>query len=268
MLEARGIEVAYPGRKPLVGPPPLAQVLFGVDLDVAAGEAVGVVGESGSGKTTLGRAVMRLCTPVGGTIRFRGRDITRLPERELRPLRRHMQMIFQDPLSALNPRHRIARILTDPPLAFGLAASRREAREQAAELLERVGLPADCAARYPHQLSGGQRQRVGIARAISAKPEFVVADEIVSGLDVSVQARILDLLRGLCEEMGLALLFISHDLAVVRALCGRVLVMREGKVVEEGACADLFAGPRHAYTRELLGAIPLPRVEPGWLDRD
>ena len=268
MLEARGIAVAFPdrSRRTLTRPAPYRRVLSGVDLEIAAGEAVGVVGESGCGKTTLGRTVLRLHEPVDGTIVFRGRDITHLPENELRPLRRHMQMIFQDPQSSLNPRHRIARILMEPLLTFGLATSRKQAYRQTGSLLERVGLPAAHGARYPHQLSGGQRQRVGIARAISVNPQFVVADEIVSGLDVSIQAQILDLLRDLREEMGLALLFISHDLSVVRAVCTRVLVMLDGEVVEEGTCADVFARPRHAYTRELLAAIPLPCVEPGWLD--
>ncbi len=267
MLEARGIEVAFPdrSRKPLIGPAPARRVLFGIDLEIAAGEAVGVVGESGSGKTTLGRAVLRLLRPSRGTVLFRGRDITGLPEAELRPLRRHMQMIFQDPQSSLNPRHRVVRILAEPLRSFGLAASAGEARRQALSLLERVGLPAEYGARYPHQLSGGQRQRVGIARAISVAPQFVVADEIVSGLDMSIQAQILDLLRALREEMGLALLFVSHDLSVVRAVCSRVLVMLDGRVVEEGACAEVFANPQHDYTRSLLAAIPLPRIEPGWL---
>ncbi len=176
-------------------------------------------------------------------------------------------MILQDPTAALNPVLRIGTQTTDV-LRKHLGLSRGATRKRALLEAVRIREPEQALRKYPHELSGGMRQRVGIARATSAKLEFVVADEIVSGLDVSVQARILDLLRGLCEEMGLALLFISHDLAVVRALCGRVLVTRDGRVVEEGDCADLFAGPRHAYTRELLGAIPLPRVEPGWLDRD
>ena len=221
-----------------------------------------MVGESGSGKTTLGRTVLRLHRPAAGTVLFQGRDITRLPEEELRPLRRHMQMIFQDPQSSLNPRHRIARIVTEPLRVFGSAGERPDA----GPLLERVGLSPDHGRRYPHQLSGGQRQRAAIARAVAAGPRFVVADEIVSGLDVSVQAQILELLRRLREEMGLALLFISHDLSVVRTVCSRVVVMREGGIVEEGTCADIFERPRHPYTRELLAAVPLPQVEPGWLD--
>ena len=270
MLEVRGLGVAFPDRvrKPLFGPAPPKTVLRGIDLDIAPGEAVGVVGESGSGKTTLGRAVIRLLRPSAGSIRFEGRDITGLAEQELRPLRRHMQIVFQDPQSSLNPRHRIGGILARPLRAFGLAGSAGEARDAAVALLERVGLPADAALRYPHQLSGGQRQRVAIARAIGVGPRFVVADEIVSGLDVSVQAQILDLLRGLRDEMGLGLLFISHDLSVIRAVCDRVLVMLDGEAVEQGGCAEVFARPRHAYTRRLLDAIPLPEIEPGWLDRD
>ncbi len=267
LLDVRGLEMAFPdrSRKPLVGAAPMRPVLKGVDLELRAGEAVGVVGESGSGKTTLGRALVRLHQPTAGTIRFDGQDVTGLPERQLRPLRRHMQMIFQDPLSSLNPRRRVVHIVAEPLLSFDLADSRRQALEQASGLLRKVGLSASLGMRFPHQLSGGQRQRVGIARAISVNPKFVVADEIVSGLDVSVQVQILDLLRSLRADMGLALLFISHDLSVVRTLCTRVLVMLEGEVVEEGACSEIFARPRHPYTRDLLAAIPLPSVEPEWL---
>ena len=268
MLEATDLHVALPdrGRKPLIGPPPLIQIIKGVSLSVAAGEAVGIVGESGSGKTTLGRALLRLYPTASGRIVFEGADITRLDEAALRPLRARMQMIFQDPQSSLNPRHRVGDILAQPLLSYGRVATRGEGRDKAAALLERVGLPADHIDRYPHQLSGGQRQRVGIARAIALDPVFVVADEIVSGLDVSVQAQILDLLAELRGDMGLALVFISHDLSVVRAICDRVLVMYEGEVVEEGSCEDIFARPGHDYTRALLDAIPLPEVDPGWLD--
>ena len=269
MLEARELNVLFPdrSRKPLVGPAPQRQVLSDVSLHIASGEAVGVVGESGSGKTTLGRTLVRLCPTSGGSIHFRGKDITRLSEDRLRPLRRHMQMIFQDPQSSLNPRHKVSRILMEPLLTFGLASTRRAAREDVHRLLERVGLSADHGDRFPHQLSGGQRQRVGIARAISMKPGFIVADEIVSGLDVSIQAQILDLLLQLQSEMDLACLFISHDLAVVRAVCTRVLVMLDGRIVEEGPCTDVFADPKHGYTQDLLSAIPLPQVEQGWLNQ-
>jgi peptide/nickel transport system ATP-binding protein len=268
MLEARALRLALPdrSRKPLFGAPPRIEILKGIDLAIGRGESVGIVGESGSGKTSLGRTLLRLYRPTGGALRFEGRDIAALPEAELRPLRARMQMIFQDPQSALNPRHRIAEILTQPLLAFGRAGGRREGRRRAGALLERVGLPPALIDRYPHQLSGGQRQRVGIARAIALEPAFVVADEIVSGLDVSSQAQILTLLRDLRRDMGLALAFISHDLSVVRVLCERVVVMLRGEIVEEGRCEAVFAAPRHPYTRALIAAIPLPDVQPGWLE--
>jgi peptide/nickel transport system ATP-binding protein len=268
MLEAEGLRLALPdhARKPLLGPAPLVEILKGIDLAIGRGESVGIVGESGSGKTSLGRTLLRLYRPTGGALRFEGRDIAALPEGELRPLRVRMQMIFQDPQSALNPRHRIVEILAQPLVAFGRAGGRREARGKTAALLERVGLPPDLLDRYPHQLSGGQRQRVGIARAIALEPAFVVADEIVSGLDVSSQAQILALLRDLRRDLGLALAFISHDLSVVRVLCERVIVMLRGEIVEAGRCEEVFAAPRHPYTRALIEAIPLPEVQPGWLE--
>jgi peptide/nickel transport system ATP-binding protein len=269
MLEVEGLRLALPdrGAKRPFGRAPLVEILAGVDLELARGESLAVVGESGSGKTSLARSVLRLLRPTGGRIRFEGRDITTLDERALRPLRARMQMIFQDPLSALNPRRPIADSIAQPLLAFGRVADRRAARRHAAALLERVGLPPALGPRYPHQLSGGQRQRVGIARAIALAPALVVADEIVSGLDVSSQAQILTLLRDLKRDLGLALLFVSHDLSVVRVLCDRVLVLAEGRVVETAPAADLFAAPRAPYTRALLDAVPLPIVDPGWIER-
>jgi ABC-type glutathione transport system ATPase component len=236
-----------------------------VDISVARGETVGVVGESGSGKTTLGRALLRLVEPSEGTIRFAGVDITHAPEASLRPLRRRMQMIFQDPIASLNPRHTIRRILVGPILLHRLAADPRAAEARIAATFARVGLPPAALDRYPHELSGGQRQRVGIARALSLEPDFVLADEIVSGLDVSTQAQVLRLLRELARDLGLAMVFISHDLSVVRAICDRVVVMRAGKIVEAGDCETLFAQPRSDYTRALIEAIPLPEIDPDWL---
>ena len=267
-LEASHIDVALPDRskKPLFGRPPLLGILHDVSLRLAPGEAVGVVGESGSGKSTLGRTLLRLWRPARGRIVFEGTDITDLAPEALRPLRARMQMIFQDSQSALNPRQTIGEILALPFIAIaGLRP--RAARERAHALLARVNLAPEIAARYPHQLSGGQRQRVGIARAISLEPSFVVADEIVSGLDVSVQAQILDLLRRLRAESRMAMVFISHDLSVVRNVCDRVLVMQQGRIVEEARAAELFAQPKHPYTRTLLRAIPLPVVNPDWLAR-
>lgn len=267
LIEASGIEVVYGARRGLIGSRPGTRVLHGVSLTIRRGETVGIVGESGSGKTTLGRALLRLIEPSAGAIRFAGEDITHRPEEALRPLRRRMQMIFQDPMACLNPRHTIRRILTEPLRLHGLAADAAGARAKVAAMLERVGLPQAVLDRHPHEISGGQRQRVGIARAAVLEPDFVLADEIVSGLDVSTQAQVLRLLKGLTADMGLAMAFISHDLSVIRAVCDRVVVMRQGLIVEEGPCEAVFAAPKDAYTRTLLDAIPLPEIDPGWLDR-
>jgi ABC-type microcin C transport system duplicated ATPase subunit YejF len=244
------------------------QALRGVSVRVGRGETVGIVGESGSGKTTLGRALLRLADVSSGRIVFDGRDITRLGEREMRPLRRRMQLIFQDPMASLNPRHTIRRIVTQPMLFHRIAVDPADAERRARAIFERFSLPLACLARFPHELSGGQRQRVGIARAALLAPDFVLADEIVSGLDVSTQAQALNLLKELSRDLGLAMAFISHDLSVVRAVCDRVYVLRQGLVVEEGRCETVFESPQHAYTRALLDAIPSPRIDPGWLRRD
>ena len=268
MLEVRDLRIALPdrSRKPVFGPAPLLEILKGIDLSVAPGETIGLVGESGSGKSTLARALLRLYRPSAGRIVFEGQDITDLPESALRPLRARMQIVFQDSQSALNPRLTIGTALAEPFLSYGRAKDSREALRLAAGLLEHVGLAPGMAARYPHQLSGGQRQRVGIARAIALNPALVVADEIVSGLDVSVQAQILQLLQALRSETGMALVLISHDLSVVRALCEKVVVMQHGVIVESGLSAEVFAAPQHPYTRKLLRAIPLPEVDPTWID--
>ena len=268
ILEAHGLRLSLPDRAAsrAFGPPPMVEILKGIDLAIQPGEAVGIVGESGSGKTSLGRTLLRLYRPTAGHLAFDGQPIGTLDETALRPLRARMQMIFQDPQSALNPRHRIGTILAQPLMAFGRDRDRASASHHVGALLERVGLPAAFADRYPHEISGGQRQRVGIARAIALDPAFVVADEIVSGLDVSTQAQILALLAELRRDLGLALAFISHDLSVVRVLCDRVVVMLHGEVVETGDCETVFADPKHAYTRALIDAIPLPEIDPDWLD--
>jgi ABC-type glutathione transport system ATPase component len=268
LLSARGLDVTYGAKRRLFGPAGGGnKVLYGVDIDIRRGETVGIVGESGSGKTTLGRALLRLVDVSTGTIHFDGGDITHLPDGEMRPLRRRMQMIFQDPMASLNPRHTIRRILVEPVLLHGLASDRQAAEHRVAAILERVTLPQACLDRNPHELSGGQRQRIGIARAALLEPDFVLADEIVSGLDVSTQAQVLNLLKELSRDLGLSMAFISHDLSVIRAVCDRVYVMRHGRVVEEGPCERVFAAPASSYTRALLDAIPLPEVDPDWLNR-
>jgi ABC-type glutathione transport system ATPase component len=243
-------------------------VLRGINLHIDKGQTVGIVGESGSGKTTLGRALFRLIHPIAGSIVFDGTDITRFSELAMRPLRPRMQMIFQDPMASLNPRHTIGRILSGPILLHALAADRTAALAKVGLVLERVGLARDTIGRYSHELSGGQRQRVGIARAIALKPDFILADEIVSGLDVSTQAQVLQILKELTKNMNVALALISHDLSVIRSICDRVIVMREGRIVEEGPCEQVFSDPKTGYTRMLIESIPLPVVDPGWLNRN
>ncbi len=247
-------------RKPLLGAAPRIEILKGLSFDIPRGEVMGIVGGSGSGKSTLGRALVRLLEPTGGTVLFDGQDITHLTEEQLRPLRRRFQMIFQDPMSSLNPRHRVGTIIGTPLALHGFDGI--EGRVDHA--LHQVGLPRAFRHRYPHELSGGQRQRVGIARAIALEPEFILADEIVSGLDVSSQAQVLRLLEALVRDLGLTLAFISHDLSVVRRLCSRIVVLHQGLVVEEAPTAQLFAAPQAAYTRALLDAIPLPDPDQVW----
>ena len=268
LVEARGVFVAYAAQRNLIGrrlPP--RPVLHGVDVTIGRGETVGIVGESGSGKTTLGRTLIGLIRPGDGSIRFDGREMIGLTETAMRPLRRRMQMIFQDPMSSLNPRRTIRSILSDPLLLHAIAPDRASAERRVQAVMDRVGLPMTVLGRYPHELSGGQRQRVGIARAVVLKPDFVLADEIVSGLDVSTQAQVLKLLGELKREMNLAMAFISHDLSVVRAVCDRVYVLSAGRVVEQGPCESVFKTPAHAYTRTLIDAIPLPVVDAYWLAR-
>ena len=247
-------------KKPLFGAAPRLEILKGMSFTIPKGAVMGIVGGSGSGKSTLGRALVRLLEPSAGAVRFGGVDITHLSEAELRPLRRRFQMIFQDPMSSLNPRHRVGTIIAEPLRLHGFD----DVAGRVARALDHVGLPRGFAARYPHELSGGQRQRVGIARAIALEPEFILADEIVSGLDVSSQAQVLNLLEGLMRELGLTLAFISHDLSVIRRLCSRTLVLHHGVIVEDRETAALFADPQAAYTRELLEAIPLPDPDQVW----
>ena len=260
-VEGLRVSLADMTQKPLIGRAPRLEILKGLTFDIPRGAVVGIVGGSGSGKSTLGRTLIRLLEPTGGSIRFDGRDITHLDEATLRPMRRRMQMIFQDPMSSLNPRRRVGGIIAGPLRLHGL--DRIDARVD--DALDHVGLPRAFRARYPHELSGGQRQRVGIARAIAMAPEFILADEIVSGLDVSSQAQVLNLLERVVKELGLTLAFISHDLSVIRRLCTRVIVLHRGEIVENAATAEVFDRPQAAYTRELLDAIPLPELDqPNW----
>ena len=265
LFKVRGLEVALPdmARKPLIGKAPKVEILKGLDFDLLRRSVTGIVGESGSGKSTLGRALVRLLEPSAGSIEFEGRDIAHLSESELKPLRRNLQMIFQDPMSSLNPRRTIGSIIAAPLKQNGLGDN---LAERVSEALRRVGLPEAFAQRYRHELSGGQRQRVGIARALALSPDFVLADEIVSGLDVSTQAQILTLLEQLAAEMGLTVAFISHDLSVIRRLCQQVIVMQNGRIVEAGPTDALFDDPQQAYTRDLIAAIPLPEIDPDWLE--
>jgi ABC-type oligopeptide transport system ATPase subunit len=247
--------------RPLMGAAPRIEILKGLSFSIPRGEVLGIVGGSGSGKSTLGRALVRLLQPSDGRILFDGTDIIHLTEAGLRPLRRRFQMIFQDPMSSLNPRHRVGTIIAEP-----LRLHRFDAiPDRVARALDHVGLPAGFAARFPHELSGGQRQRVGIARAIALEPDFILADEIVSGLDVSSQAQVLNLLERLVRDLGLTLAFISHDLSVIRRLCRRTIVLHHGRIVENRPTAELFADPQDAYTRDLLDAIPLPDPAQRWL---
>ena len=266
LLRTGNLSFAYPERTGFFRRASSREIVKRVDLAVPRGSVLGLVGESGSGKTTLGRLLVRLLKPTSGGIQFDGAEIGGISETEMRPLRARIQMIFQDPQSSLNPRLRLGVTLTRPLAVYGRIKGRRDQRDRAAALLDLVGLPTAFVDRYPHELSGGQRQRAGIARALALEPDFIVADEIVSGLDVSTQAHILLLLRELRARLGLTLVFISHDLSVVRVLCDDVAILHRGEVVEYGPVARIFSAPRDDYTRQLLSAIPLPDVEPGWLD--
>ena len=252
LLQVEGLTVSYPKRGFRAKP---TEVLHGVDLQIDTGEVLGLVGESGSGKTTIGRAVLGLVKASGGSIRFRNEDITHASPKRRRELARQIQVIFQDPYSSLNPALSVGDILSEPLIVQGATA--RDARRKVVGLLDRVGLPNDAANRLPREFSGGQRQRVAIARALAPEPELIVCDEAVSALDLSTQAVVLELLQDIQRNTGVALLFISHDLAVVRHVSDRVAVIYKGSIVEEGPAGVVTSKPSHPYTRRLLFASPV-----------
>jgi len=254
LLEVRGLRKTYRSGGGLFTRPRIVKAVDDVSFTLRRGETLGVVGESGSGKSTLGRCILKLTDVDGGQILYRGKDIVPLSQAAFRPLRRHLQMVFQDPFASLNPRQTIGRILTDGPAANGVPLA--EAEKKARELLSLVGLDPSAYDRYPHEFSGGQRQRVGIARALALDPELLVADESVSALDVSVQAQVLDLLQDLQKKLNIAIIFITHDLRVAAEVCDKIAVMYRGAIVEFGPPGEVFNAPRHAYTQQLIAAIP------------
>ena len=260
LVELRGLKMHFPITEGIIARRKIGEVkaVDGVNLTIRRGETLGLVGESGCGKTTMGRCILRLETPTEGEILYDGIDIAKLDRRELVALRRKIQVIFQDPYSSLNPRQKVGSIIGEPMMVHAVEpnAKRRDARVR--ELLSVCGLNPSFLDRYPHEMSGGQRQRVGIARALALNPEFIVCDEAVSALDVSIQAQVINLLEDLRDKFNLTYLFIAHDLSVVRHLCQRVAVMYLGRVVELADCDDLFDDPLHPYAKALLGAVPVP----------
>ena len=262
ILSVSNLSVHFPVRKAgLFGGGVVSRAVNGVSFEVMKGETLGLVGESGCGKTTLGRAIVRLVQPSkGGKVLFRGRDITALENNRFRPLRKEMQMIFQDPFGSLNPRLTVGQMLGEVLRVHGVTRGGEATAKKVRDLLDTVGLNREYVNRYPHELSGGQRQRVGIARALAVNPSFIICDEPVSALDVSIQSQIINLLKDLQREFGLTYLFIAHDLSVVEYISDRVAVMYLGKIVEITDGETLYASPKHPYTQALLSAIPLPEL--------
>jgi len=258
-LEIEDLKVYFPIKSGLVIDRHVGDVkaVDGVSFEIKRGETLGLVGESGCGKTTVGRTILRLYDPTEGRIVFEGDDIASFSQKEMRKLRRRMQMVFQDPYSSLNPRQNVGNLIAEPLKVHGIATGDK-ARARSEELLDIVGLPKSATARYPHEFSGGQRQRIGLARALALNPDLIVADEPVSALDVSIQAQMVNLLEELQEEFDLTYLFIAHDLAVVRHISDRIAVMYLGKIVEVADADELYASPRHPYTMALLSAVPIP----------
>jgi oligopeptide transport system ATP-binding protein len=259
LIEATDLVKHFPIKSGLLIDREVDQVraVDGVSISVNRGETVGLVGESGSGKSTFCRTILQLTKPTSGSVRFEGEEIAGLGRRQMRPLRREMQMIFQDPYASLNPRKRVGQIVGDQLKIQGVAKG-AELRQRVEELLERVGLATEHYNRFPHEFSGGQRQRIGIARALALRPKLIVADEPVSALDVSIQAQIINLLDDLQDELGLTYLFVAHDIGVVRHISDRIAVMHDGKIVEQGTADQVCERPTDAYTKKLLAAVPIP----------
>ena len=257
LLEVENLSVTYEARRgAFIKRTEFIRAVKSVSFKIRKGTTMGLVGESGSGKSTIGKAILRLA-PIGkGSIKYNRNELTQLDEREFMPFRKHIQTIFQDPYASMNPRHSIASIVAEPLKVHARGMSKKDREDRVAELLVKVGLPADSMNRYPHQFSGGQRQRICVARALSSKPEFIICDECVSALDVSVQAQIVNLLQDLQEELGITYLFIAHDLAVVEHICDDALVMELGEIVEQGPTDQLYHAPKHPYTQRLLEAVP------------
>jgi len=257
ILSLRGVSKSFPQGgllDRLLGRDSRLVALDGVSLDVMRGDVVGIVGESGSGKSTVARCIVRLIDPTSGGVRLAGREIADISRRLLQPHRKKIQIVFQDPYRSLNPRVTVGESIAEGPVNYGIAHA--DAMKRARELLELVGLPADAVSRYPHQFSGGQRQRIAIARALALDPDVLVADEAVSALDVSVQAQVLELLDEIQKRLGIAILFITHDLRVAAQICDEVVVMQHGRVVEQGPAAEVLTHPKEAYTKALLDAAP------------
>lgn len=257
LVEVRDLSVTYEARRgAFIKRTEFIRAVKSVSFIVRRGTTMGLVGESGSGKSTIGKAILRLAPIEAGSIKYDGNDLTKLDEKAFMPYRKRVQTIFQDPYASMNPRHSIASIVAEPLKVHAPEMSMQDRKDRVAELLVKVGLPADSMNRYPHQFSGGQRQRICVARALSSKPEFIICDECVSALDVSVQAQIVNLLQDLQEELGITYLFIAHDLAVVEHICSDALVMELGEIVEQGPTDHLYQAPKHPYTQRLLEAVP------------
>ena len=260
LVDVRGLKMYFPVNEGVIISRVVAEVkaVDGVSFFIKRGETLGLVGESGCGKTTTGRCILQLESATAGEILYNGKDLTKLTQKEMSPIREKIQVIFQDPFSSLNPRMKIGDILTEPMAVHNIITDKEGRDNRVRELLSLCGLNPKFADRYPHEMSGGQRQRVGIARALALNPEFIICDEAVSALDVSIQAQVINLLEDLRDEFGLTYLFISHDLSVIRHLCQRVAVMYLGHIVELAECDELYDDPIHPYTRALLAAVPIP----------